>query len=118
MEEETGETGGDDGVTDQEVPVDPLPLDPIESGKVCTSVKLLSGIFMEDGEGGRGRVKGHDRGEEGDVWKCRVTVRPLVLLRADAEINRTTLFFPRLLHLQRSGDHPTLRARYSPSFDC
>ena len=49
MEEETGEPCGYDGVTDQEVPVNPLPLDPVESGKVCASVKLVSGMFVENG---------------------------------------------------------------------
>ena len=48
MEEETGETGGKDGVTNQEVPVDPLSLDPVERGKVCASVELLCGMLVED----------------------------------------------------------------------
>ena len=48
MEEETSETSGNDGVTDQEVPVDPLPLDPIERGKVRAGIELLCGMFVED----------------------------------------------------------------------
>jgi len=70
MEEETGKTGSDDGVTDQEVPADPLSLEPIERGKVCASVELLCGIFVENGGGGRSRVEGHDRGGEGDNAEC------------------------------------------------
>ena len=65
MEEEASKTGGNDGVTDQEVPVDPLPLDPAEGGKVGTSVEFLCRIFVEDGRGGGSCVKGHDRGGEG-----------------------------------------------------
>jgi len=33
VKEETGKAGGDDGVTDHEVPVHPLLLDPVERGK-------------------------------------------------------------------------------------
>lgn len=61
MKEETSKTSGDDGVTDQEVPVDPLSLDPLKRGKVGTSVELLCGMLVENGGGGS-RVKGHDRG--------------------------------------------------------
>ena len=61
MEKETSKTRGDDGVTDQEVPVGPLPLDPAERGKVGASVEFLRGILMEDGGGCGSRVKGHDR---------------------------------------------------------
>ena len=61
MEEETSETSGNDGVTDQEVPVDPLSFDPVEGGKVGTSVELLCRMLVENGGGGS-RVKGHDRG--------------------------------------------------------
>jgi len=79
MEEETSETSGNDGVTDQEVPVDPLSFDPVERGKVGTSVELLCGMLVENG-GGRSRVKGHDRGgEKGTRWKLGVTTRLLVL---------------------------------------
>ena len=57
MKEETSKTGGNDGVTDQEVPVRPLPLDPVERGKVGISVELLCGILVEDGGGGGRRIK-------------------------------------------------------------
>lgn len=79
MEEEARETSGNDGVTDQEVPIGPLPLNQIEGGKVCGSVELLSGIFMENGGGGGSRVKGHEGWGEGDGWRCQVTIRSLVL---------------------------------------
>jgi len=65
VEKETSKTRGDDGVTDQEVPVGPLPLDPAERGKVGASVELLCGILVEDGGGCGSRVKGHDRVGEG-----------------------------------------------------
>jgi hypothetical protein len=65
VKKETGKTGGNDGVTDHEVPVHPLPLGPVKRGKVGVSVKLLSGIFMEDRGGSGSRVKGHDQREEG-----------------------------------------------------
>ena len=75
MEEETSEAGGDDGVTDQEVPVYPLPLDPAESGKVCASVKLLGGIFVKNGGGGGSRVEGHEGGREKGVrWKRQLAL--------------------------------------------
>jgi len=61
MKEETSKTSGNDGVTDQEVPVDPLSLDPLERGKVSTSVELVCGMLVENGGGGS-RVKRHGRG--------------------------------------------------------
>jgi len=76
MEEEASKTGGDDGVTDQEVPVDPLSLGPVERGEVSASVELLCGIFVENGGS---CVKGHDRGEKGTRQRIRVTIRLLVL---------------------------------------
>ena len=95
MEEETSKTSGDDGVTDHKVPIGPLPLDPVERGKVGTSIELLRGIFVEDGGGG-GRIKGHDGGgEEGVRRAIRVIIR--VLVASHTSKNRTTLFFPRLL---------------------
>jgi hypothetical protein len=78
MEEETGKSGGNDRVTDQEVPADPLSLDPIERGKVGAGVKLLGGILVEDGGGAGSRVKGHDREGKGTRWRVRGTARLLV----------------------------------------
>lgn len=66
MEEETSKTGGDDGVADQEVPTDPLPLDPVKRGEVGGSVELLCGILVEYRGGCGSRVKGHDRAGKGD----------------------------------------------------
>jgi hypothetical protein len=94
VEEETRKASGDDGVTDQEVPVHPLPLDPTERGKVCASVELLGGMLVENGGRGGSRVEGHDRVGEGDEAE---TTRLLVL--SPRLKNRTTLFFPRLLRL-------------------
>jgi len=62
MEEETSKAGGNDGVTDQQVPVNPLSLDPVERGKVGASVQLLCGIFVENRGGSGSCIKGHDRG--------------------------------------------------------
>ena len=61
MEKETSKARGNDGVADQEVPIGPLPLDPVERGKVGASVELLCGMFVEDGRGCGSRVEGHDR---------------------------------------------------------
>ena len=95
VEKETGKTRGDDGVTDQEVPASPLPLNPAERCKVGASVELLCGVLVEDGGGRRSRVKGHDREGKGegrgfgnDSPSCTPTT---------PSKNRTTLFFPRLL---------------------
>lgn len=84
MEEETSEAGGDDGVTDQEVPVYPLSLDPIESGKVRANVELLSRVFVKNGGGSKSHVKGHDRGEGGD--EVEITGEQFALLYSLREI--------------------------------
>lgn len=65
MEEETSKSSGNDRVTDHKVPIGPLPLDPVERGKVSASIELLCRIFVEDGGGGEGRIEGHGEGGGG-----------------------------------------------------
>ena len=111
VKEETGKTGGNDGVTNHEVPVHPLPLDPVERGKVRVSVKLLSGIFMEDRGGSGSCVKGHDRREEGD----------------EVEMSGNNPLSCTLLRTNQKSDHfifptvatpPAIIDHFTPSCDC
>lgn len=80
-----------------------MSLDPVERGKVGASVELLRGILVEDGGGGGGsRVQRHGRVGGGDSGKCG---QHLAFLYSHHNLkSRTTLLFPRLLHLSiRSG---------------
>ena len=106
VEKETSKTRGDDGVTDQEVPVGPLPFDPAERGKVCASVELLCGILVEDRGGYRSRVKGHDRVGMGGGAGFGQRLAIFYTFK-----NRTTLFFPRLLRFSIYPGQPRKERR-------